>query len=198
MRFTPDEPDDQPLVVDAGSGGFSATVPEESIVTCTMVNEALPTPAVVIEKDTNGVDADEAPGPFVPVGDPVTWTYVVTNTGNVTLNDIEVTDDVLGEITCPDDSLDVGDDMECEATGVSEPGQYENLGTVAAVGAVGGPVADDDPSHYFGSIPGIDVEKSTNGSDADSAPGPVVSVGDTVIWEYVVTNVGNAPIADMS
>ena len=64
-----------------------------------MVNRAPPDPHVQIEKSTNGADADNPPGPFIPVTDengnptPVTWTYVVTNTGNVTLSGIDVTDD---------------------------------------------------------------------------------------------------------
>src|SRR5690606_21696789 len=50
-------------------------------------------PAITIKKYTNGHDADNAPGPDIPVGDAVTWTYEVKNTGNVTLTNITVTDD---------------------------------------------------------------------------------------------------------
>ncbi len=37
----------------------------------------------------------------------------------------------------------------------------------------------------------IDVEKSTNGVDADLPPGPVVDPGAAVTWEYRVTNTGS-------
>ena len=37
---------------------------------------------------------------------------------------------------------------------------------------------DSDPSHYIGvaPAPGIDVEKSTNGQDADAPPGPSIVI----------------------
>jgi hypothetical protein len=38
--------------------------------------------------------------------------------------------------------------------------------------------------------PSIEIEKSTNGEDADSAPGPEVEVGSPVAWEYRLTNTG--------
>ena len=202
---TPDQPNDQPLPVDATDGGFSATVPDESIATCQMLNRALPDPQIEIEKSTNGDDADQAPGPFIPVtdenGDPtqVTWTYLVTNTGNVTLSDLEVTDDHAEvSVSCPVESLAPGADTTCTATGDAQPGLYENLGTVTATDPFGTEVTDDDPSHYRGVAPGIDVEKATNGADADDAPGPLIAVGDPVVWTYVVTNIGNEPLTNVA
>ena len=43
-------------------------------------------PAISVVKDVNGQHEPTPPGLYVPVGDPVTFTYVVTNTGNVTLD----------------------------------------------------------------------------------------------------------------
>ncbi|MDW7681054.1 MAG: FlgD immunoglobulin-like domain containing protein [bacterium] len=43
----------------------------------------------------------------------------------------------------------------------------------------------------------LDIEKATNGQDADLAPGPQVVVGSTVTWTYVVGNVGNVPLTDI-
>ena len=52
--------------------------------TATVVNEARNPDkqrrVVHIRKFTNGQDVSEAPGPLIPVGSPVTWTCMVTNT----------------------------------------------------------------------------------------------------------------------
>ena len=107
-------------------------------------------PSIDIEKATNGFDADTADlAPVITVGDPVEWTYLVTNTGNVPVTDITVTDDVLGAITCPVTMLAVGASMTCEAFGVAELAAYANVGV--AVGYFGDTtVTDEDPSHYAG------------------------------------------------
>jgi uncharacterized repeat protein (TIGR01451 family) len=195
---TPDTPTDQPLPgLTVTTGGFTGTVPDEAIVTCTMVNRITPAPAVTIEKSTNGDDADAPPGPFVPNGSPVNWTYSVTNTGNVPLTNVAVSDDQGVAVTCPATTLAVGVTEVCTATGTAAPGPYANIGTVTATGAQQ-QVTDSDPSHYVGVAPGIDIEKATNGADADFAPGPFVPVGDPVTWTYRVTNTGNSPLTGVT
>jgi uncharacterized repeat protein (TIGR01451 family) len=200
---TPDQPTDQPLDIDTRDGGFTATVPDEAIVTCRMVNRAPPDPSVDIEKSTNGVDADDPPGPFIPITDPdgnptvINWTYDVTNTGNVTLSGIDVTDDQGVDVSCPNDTLGPGASMTCTATGTAQSGQYANLGTVTGTDPFDTEVSDEDPSHYVGVSPGIDVEKSTNGLDADLAPGPFIPVGDPVNWTYVITNTGDTNLVNV-
>ncbi len=50
-------------------------------------------------------------------------------------------------------------------------------------------------------IPSIDLEKYTNGYDADSANGvdvPVVMVGKSVEWEYNITNTGTATLSKIT
>jgi uncharacterized repeat protein (TIGR01451 family) len=154
-------------------------------------------PALSIEKATNGQDADAAPGPTIPVGSTVTWTYVVTNTGNVPLSNIAVTDDREGAITCPKSTLAAGEQMTCTKNGTATAGQYSNLGT--ASGSFNGTtVQDTDPSHYFGAAPALSMLKKTNGTDNNSAPGPTVVVGSTVTWTYQVTNTGNVPLSNIA
>ena len=56
---------------------------------------------------------------------------------------------------------------------------------------------DTDPSNHFGVTGGIDIEKATNGFDADNPTGPAIVVGDTATFTYVVTNTGNLPMGNV-
>ncbi len=152
---------------------------------------------ITLKKYTNGVDADEAPGALIPVGDPVEWTYDVTNTGNTALSSIALSDNQLGAVTCPEDTLPVGGMMTCTAAGTSIRGQYANTATVTGIDGAQQTVSDTDPSHYFGYLLQIDIEKATNGEDADTPTGPYIPVGDPVTWTYVVTNPGDFHIGDV-
>ncbi|HEX2831592.1 MAG TPA: hypothetical protein VHW00_01175 [Thermoanaerobaculia bacterium] len=154
---------------------------------------------VEIKKYTNGFDADAAPGPLVTVGAPVTWTYVVTNTGSRELMNLAVTDDQGVTVTCPQTTLDAGLAMTCTASGTAVAGQYANIGTVTGQLADSSTVTDSDPSHYFGeAAPTLTFEKRTNGFDADTPPGPYVPAGSTVTWTYVITNVGSEALQDIA
>jgi hypothetical protein len=151
-----------------------------------------------IEKSTNGEDADDPPGPTIPVGDPVLWEYEVTNTGDEDLQNVTVTDDQGVTVTCPQTTLPVGESMTCTANGTAVEGQYANLGMATADDPAGNQVTDEDPSHYLGvSGASIDIEKLTNGEDADDPPGPTIPVGDPVFWDYLVTNDGAADLVNV-
>jgi hypothetical protein len=106
--------------------------------------------SVKIDKSTNGEDADDAPGPTVAVGSPITWTYVVTNTGTVNLTNVVVADDRGVGVNCGGQTALVpGQSMTCTGSGAAILGQYRNVGTVTASWS-GGTVSDSDASHYFG------------------------------------------------
>jgi LPXTG-motif cell wall-anchored protein len=194
------------IVCDEGANGdldtktATYTIVAGETLTCVFTNTKQPPPPVPgidIEKSTNGEDADTPTGPSVTVGDQVTWEYVVTNTGEVDLTGVVVTDDILGDI-CTIGNLAIGATAKCEKTGTATLGQYANVGTVTGDYNQGETtVKDTDPSHYLGvaaPVPGINIEKSTNGFDADAPTGPSITVGDQVTWEYVVTNTGQVDL----
>lgn len=84
-------------------------------------------PALKISKQAWGTenigglaDAPEIPrGSSISAGTTVTWTYLVTNTGETPLDDVVVTDSQLPDdaITCPRNTLAVGESMTCTASG---------------------------------------------------------------------------------
>ncbi|HYB93487.1 MAG TPA: SdrD B-like domain-containing protein, partial [Vicinamibacterales bacterium] len=156
------------------------------------------TPKVAIVKKTNGSDNNAAPGLFVAVGTPMTWTYEVTNTGDVALASLNVTDDKGVAVSCPSTSLAVGASMVCTGTGVATAGAYVNNGCVAATSAAGVALNACDPDHYYGQTPSISIVKLTNGTDNNAAPGVYVAAGSTVTWTYNVTNTGNVTLTDVA
>jgi hypothetical protein len=140
------------------SGKFSAIDSDIAVIDC------YPLPDVDIEKSTNGEDADSAPGPYIMVGDPVNWTYTITNTGDDALTLTSLVDDkvpALGLDDCSADTLAAGASTTCSASSVAGEGQYENTATVTAMGDHSQMPADDsDMSHYFGLLAAINLEKT--------------------------------------
>jgi uncharacterized repeat protein (TIGR01451 family) len=167
-------------------------------------------PAINIVKFVNGQDADSGPGPHVPAGSTITFTYVVTNTGTVPLANVVVTDNQLGTITgFTGDSngnglLDQTETWVYTRTSTALAGQHTNTGTVTGQDANNPPgttVTDTNPANYFGDaagdVPAIQVVKFVNGQDADTTTGPHVAAGSTLTFTYVVTNIGNVPLANV-
>ncbi len=177
-------------------------------------------PAVVIEKATNGVDADAGPGPGVEPGQAVTWTWTVSATGSEALYDLVVSDtggvtpncDVTGDGQ-PDGTnihpgpLEAGQSFRCSGSGAA--GHTAADGTFAATGSVRASdfaaattFADDDPSHHhvkapFSPTPGLSIQTVVGGRVADGANGPLVTEGVASTWTYVVRNTGNVPLTDI-
>jgi hypothetical protein len=110
-------------------------------------------PAIDIEKATNGFDADVPPGPELSLGDPIEWTYLVTNVGDTALTNISVADDQGVAVSCPKSALAPNESMTCTGSGLAVLGQYSNMGTATGDGPDGSTVSDSDPSHYFVEAP---------------------------------------------
>src|SRR4029077_2299576 len=94
-------------------------------------------PYIDIAKHTSGQDADTGTGSEITVGAPVLWEYFVTNSGNVRLTNVQVSDDKGVAVSCPQTALDPGASMRCTGNGTAVEGQYANLGTVTGTSPLG-------------------------------------------------------------
>ncbi|MFK7939876.1 MAG: hypothetical protein AB8B82_10885 [Roseovarius sp.] len=140
---------------------------------------------------------------YAVVGDSINYTFVVTNTGNVTLTNLQVGDPLLS-FTCALDDLDPGDVATtcengapalAETLNVLQPqidaGTFSNIATVTGQSLVGGTSVEDvDRVTVTGppQNPSITLAKV-----ADDLT-PFDAVGDTIDYTYTVTNTGNITI----
>ena len=145
-------------------------------------------PALTIDKT-----AKASYGP----GDMITYSYLVTNTGNVTINALAVSDDKLGAITCPVSSLAPAAFTTCTATHLVsgadlDLGSITNTATAdgSPTGGVLVPATDTLTVAITGQAPALSLKKT---SDQDG-----YVVGDTIDYTYLVTNTGNVAIGNLA
>jgi uncharacterized membrane protein len=129
-------------------------------------------------------------GPAIAhVGDTVTYTFAVTNTGDNALTNVQVTDDKLGSIGTIA-SLAVNETKTLSKTYVvPDVPAVDNTATACGTDALAKQVCDDDHHHLVPIHPSILVEKS----------GPATShVGDTVTYTFKVTNTGDVDLTNLA
>jgi uncharacterized repeat protein (TIGR01451 family) len=174
--------------------------------TATIDTEA-PAPAVSLAKQ-GAVDpaSDQA---AAKVGDTISYTYVVTNTGNVTLASVAVDDPSLGTVTCPipaDPGLAPGASETC--TGDSrhtvtqadvDNGSVTDTATATGTDTQGNvsPASNPAPATIdtVTAAPAVSLIKTANASSGDNAP---LSQGETISYLYLVTNTGNVTLASVA
>ena len=66
-------------------------------------------PTISLDKQAAGPTGDTA-------GSTIDYTFVVTNTGNVTLNPVQVVDPLVGDVSCPATVIAPQADITCTAT----------------------------------------------------------------------------------
>ena len=173
-------------------------------------------PALTIEKTVTGVDADTTP-PFSvdAAGDVISYSILVTNTGNQTLTAVSVTDPRIANLDCdpttgrqPDDGLHPGADRDADLHGQYTVTQAEidNNGggdgdidnTATADSDQTGPVSDS-AAVPLGQSPALAIEKTVTGVDADTTPPFLVdAAGDVISYSILVTNTGNQTLTGVS
>ena len=164
-------------------------------------------PAVSIDKSGAVDPASDQDG--VQVGDTISYSYKVTNTGNVTLASVAVNDPSAGSVTCPTPAspgLAPGDSETCTADQPVTVTQADiDAGSVSDTATATGTDTDgvqSAPSSGAASVPAataapaVSVDKSAAVDPASDQDG--VQVGDTISYSYKVTNTGNVTLASVA
>ena len=189
--------------IDAGSLSNTATVNAESTLgaavndTSTVVLVGpVQNPAMTVAKTaTSGT-------PFDTLGANVTYDYVVTNSGNITLTaPVTIADDKIATVNCP--ALPAGGlapaaTLTCTATYQITQADLD-AGTVtnnasASTSSLGGVITSPNASETVNATQGpeLTVLKRVKAG----GPSTYAAVNDTVTFEYVVTNSGNVTFTD--
>ena len=176
-------------------------------------------PSMTITKD--GLYVDNNGNGIANVGDTVVYTFTVTNTGNVPLTNITVTDinaTVSGSLA----TLAVGASNSTAFTAVHiltqadiDAGQVDNLATVTGNPPLGPPVTNIsvDPTPcstctplnpsctlctIVPIIPSPSMTITKEGTYVDNNGDGITNVGDLVFYNFVVTNTGNVTLFNIT
>lgn len=137
-----------------------------------------------------------SPTRYLAEGDELLYTYVVTNTGDVPLTDISITDNkISGAISGPS-TLAVGASTTLTATYSVTAADVTNgsvTNTATASGTFNGQSYNSNPAQATATAdkPALTLEKSVEESTYDE-------VGDALHYSYVVTNTGNVDLTNIT
>jgi len=132
---------------------------------------------------------------YTSVGDIIDYEYVLTNSGNVEITSISVTDDLIPALNCPAASLSPGASLTCSASYTIaqadiDNGSVTNIATADGTpsGGILSPVTDSE-TVFADQAPSLRIDKTALMSSYDRA-------GDVIDYEYIVTNDGNVTITN--
>jgi hypothetical protein len=193
------------------SGKATGTASTTTVTKTDAANYFGSVPGIAIETFVSGQDADSSPGPTLVAGANTTFSYVLTNIGNIALGNVVVADDNGTPGNAADDFhppltsgdtngnnlLDLGETWTLTATRTVVAGQFSGVGSVTAKDSINQTANGADAVNYFGSAPAISLQTSVNGDDADSPPGATVTAGGSVTFDYVLINTGNVPLGSV-
>jgi uncharacterized repeat protein (TIGR01451 family) len=131
-------------------------------------------------------------------GQTVPYTFTVTNTGDVTITEIAVSDPTTAGATCPQTTLDPGISTICTATHTVtatdlDSGQLVNTATVTGTRPTGPPipaVLSNTVTIPAAQSPSLSIVKSTTTTQATAA-------GQVARFTFLVTNTGNVTMSDI-
>lgn len=193
--------------IDAGSIDNDATVSGTDAAGASVADSdtdslAIPRePGIALIKSGQLDDTVVVPAGRTDVGDVVRYSFQATNTGNITLDSISVTDPVTGPVTCDVTTLAPAASTTCAATltlsrDQVDSGAVDNTATVS--GNAGGfgddPSATASASTTLDTVPSLTLVKTGAIDQTVVAPDDRTDAGDTVAYSFLVTNTGNVTL----
>jgi uncharacterized repeat protein (TIGR01451 family) len=166
----------------------SINLAEGEEVTCTYANHFVATPGLTVDKTSTDTTFDS-------VGDVLNYSYLVTNTGNVPLTNIIVTDDNIDDppgMDCPSTTIAVGHDMTCTATHTVTQADLDACKVINNVSVTSNEASGGDSLEIDGTCtPHLAITK-------DFSPADYSAVGDVISYTIVATNDGNVTLHNVS
>nr|WP_277352197.1 isopeptide-forming domain-containing fimbrial protein [Knoellia sp. DB2414S] len=139
-------------------------------------------------------------GDVTDAGDTITYSFVVTNSSNLTIDDIAVNDPLLGAVTCTQQSLAPGESTTCTAAPHVltqrdiDAGSVSNTATVRGTDPAGGAVTDTDSALVvIDPASALTIDKTASAIDDRDGNGP--DAGDRITYSFTVTNTGNTTLS---
>jgi len=191
-------------VTSAVTNTARVTANEQDPNTANNTSSTTANPASVSFVKHAGTPVDANSDGIVDAGDTIEYTFTVTNTGLVALNDVAVDDPKIGAVTCPAGALAPGATVTCTADAAytitaddETAGGVDNSATATATPEGTSTPITSAPSTTHtpttAPAPNLSVVKSASPSDAAA-----YTVGQAITYSFVVTNTGNVPISDIA
>ncbi len=200
--------------VDAGSRSDTATATGTDAVgntsppaTSTATVTAVPAPAISLTKTATVSPAAHQLN--LQVGDLITYSFVVKNTGNTTIASIDVEDpqDSPTPVACPVPvgGLAVGNSISCVGTTTHTVNQADvDAGSRSDTATATGTDTHDHQAAAVSatatapSVPGPGVTLVKTATVAPAADQTNVKLGDVVTYSFKITNVGNTTLTSLT
>ena len=145
-----------------------------------------------------------SPATVSTAGQSITYSYAVTNTGNVTVTGIGVSDTqaapagATSPVSCPTQTLAPGASTTCSATYVTTQADLDH-GSIGDTATASG-TAPDGSSVTSPPAPATVAVKQAAFLDLDksAAPGTVTAAGQQVVYSFHVANTGNVTVSGLT
>ncbi|MDQ7910998.1 SdrD B-like domain-containing protein [Phytohabitans sp. ZYX-F-186] len=163
-----------------------------------------PRPGIALDK-TRDEPVDVNQNGITDVGDTVVYHYKVTNTGNVPLTDVNVTDDKVTGITCEKTTLAPAESTNCTSPPYTFTQADADAGEVVNTAIAHGTPPDGPPIDTPPDEERVPLEKKpaitlvkTHDTPVDVNDNDITDAGDTVVYNYEVKNTGNVTLTNVN